>query len=135
LRLRLLGFSMKPLLGKASVLRFSARFEPRVGDIVLLRFPNGDADKLVAHRVLALEDAQVTTKGDSSRAPDPPTARSRVLATALSLETAGGTVVPLRNLLMRSLGLLLSSTYPAVVRGYRALRPRRPSEEALECAS
>jgi len=138
IRVRLSGFSMKPLLRSGSVLRFSARTTPRVGDIVLLSVPNGAPDgdakqvKLVAHRVLALDDEHVWTKGDSSLAQDPPVSRSRVLASASTLETGGAITIPLQNATMRALGLLTSSFYPRLVRAYRTLWPRK---DALRCAS
>jgi len=134
LRIRLSGSSMKPLLGSGSVLRFSARVTPRVGDIVLMSFPSGhdgSSRKLIAHRVIALDDERVWTKGDSSRAQDPPVPRARVLATATALETHA-TAVPLRNAAMRALGLALSSVYPHLVRAYRSVWPRK---DAFGCAS
>lgn len=134
-RVRLSGFSMKPLMRSGSVLRFSARGTPRVGDVVLLSFPGGESMrhvKLVAHRVLALDDDYVWTKGDSSGTPDPPVPWSRVLASATTLETRGGFAIPLSNAPMRALGLLMSSLYPRLVRAYRTLWPRK---DAFGCAS
>jgi len=137
IRVRLSGVSMKPLMRSGSVLRFSARGTPRVGDVVLLSFPNEvtgpiEQVKLVAHRVLALDDQRVWTKGDSSGTPDPPVPRSRVLASATTLETGGAIAIPLRNAPMRALGLLLSSWYPPLVRTYRTVWPRK---DAFGCAS
>ena len=135
IRVRLSGFSMKPLVRSGSVLRFSARMTPRVGDIVLLSFPNGATGKqvkLVAHRVLALDDEHVWTKGDSSGTQDPPVPRSRVLASATTLETGGAITIPLQNAPMRALGLLTSSFYPRLVRAYRTVWPRK---DAFRCAS
>ncbi len=131
IRVRLSGFSMKPLVRSGSVLRFSARRTPRVGDIVLLSFPNGAPStpirqvKLVAHRVLALDDQHVWTKGDSSGTPDPAVPRSRVLASATTLETGGPIAIPLGNAPMRALGLLMSSWYPRLGRAYRTVWPRK----------
>jgi len=138
IRVRLSGFSMKPLMRSGSVLRFSACGTPRVGDIVLLCFPNGaptrpiEQVKLVAHRVLALDDEHVWTKGDSSGTPDPPVPRSRVLASATTLETGGAIAIPLKNAPMRALGLLMSSWYPRLARAYRTVWPRK---DAFRCAS
>jgi len=137
-RVRLAGFSMKPLLRSGSVLRFSPRGTPRVGDIVLLSFPDGESTrdvKLVAHRVLALDDDNVWTKGDSSGTPDPPVPRSRVLALATTLETGGAFALPLANPPMRALGLLMSSLYPRLVHAYRTVWPRKPRKDAFGCAS
>ncbi len=138
IRVRLSGSSMKPLLRSGSVLRFSARVTPKVGDIVLFSFsggaPGGDVEqvKLVAHRVLALDDEQVWTKGDSSGTEDPPVPRSRVLASATTLEMGGTIAIPLRNAPMRALGLLASSWYPWLVRAYRTVWPRK---DAFCCAN
>lgn len=141
IRVRLSGFSMKPLLRSGSVLRFSARVTPRVGDIVLLSFTNGAADrddarleqvKLVAHRVLALDDEYVWTKGDASGTQDPPVPRCRVLASATTLALGAAIAIPLRNAPMRALGLLTSSLYPRLVRAYRAVWPRK---DAFRCAT
>jgi hypothetical protein len=133
-RVRLSGSSMKPLMRSGSVLQFSARATPRVGDVVLLSFPGGEPTtaKLVAHRVLALDADDVWTKGDSSGTPDPPVPWSRVLGCATTLETRGGCALPLGNAPMRALGLLMSSLYPRVVRAYRTLWPRK---DGLRCAS
>ncbi len=137
-RVRLSGFSMKPLMRSGSVLRFSALGTPRVGDVVLLSLPNGEPTrhvKLVAHRVLALDDDYVWTKGDSSGTPDPPVPWSRVLACATTLETDGALAIPLSNAPMRALGLLMSSLYPRLVRAYRTVWPRKPRKDAFGCAS
>lgn len=130
-RIRLCGFSMKPLVRSGSVLRFSARAEPTTGDIVLLRYPG---QKLVAHRVLRLSEESVWTKGDSCRVPDPPVARARVLGAATCLEV-GPVAIPLQNRTMRSLGLLASLVYPKVVRAFRAVFPNKPGKDELSCAS
>ena len=115
-------------------------FSPVFGpvDVVLLSFPNGEPTrhvKLVAHRVLALDDDYVWTKGDSSGTPDPPVPWSRVLACATTLETDGAFAIPLANAPMRALGLLMSSLYPRLVRAYRTVWPRKPRKDAFGCAS
>lgn len=131
LRVRLSGHSMKPLLRTGSVVRFSGASRAEVGDIVLLSFASGSHDKLVAHRVVAADDHQVWTQGDSSTTGDPPVPRARILATAASVEI-GGVALPLRNAIMRAIGLLLSAVYPSLVRTYRAVVPRK---DPLRCAS
>lgn len=130
-RVRLSGFSMKPLLRSGALLRFSARVEPTVGDIVLLTLRGGTRAKLVAHRVLALDDEQVWTKGDSSRVEDPPQPRWRILAAATAIETEAMTI-PLRNAPMRALGLLSSALYPHLVSAYRTVWPRK---DVVQCSS
>lgn len=130
-RVRLTGHSMKPLLRTGSCLRFSTGSSPSVGDIVLLRVAHGCDDKLVAHRVLAVDAQYVWTKGDSSTTPDPPVPHARVLGAAAALEIRGRIAIPLRNAPMRSLGLVLSAWYPGLVRAYRRVVPRK---EPLPCA-
>ena len=119
-RLRLSGWSMKPLLQPGTLVRFSARATPVVGDIVLLRYPN---DKLVAHRVVALDASWVQTKGDSCALPDGPVPSSHVLGCAVSLQALIS--VPLRNFWMRRTGLLMSRLYPSLVRCFRSILPRK----------
>lgn len=131
-RVRLSGHSMKPLLPTGSLLCFSPTSRPSVGDIVLMRVANGGDDKLLAHRVLAVDDDHVWTKGDSSTTCDPPIPHTRVLGCAVALELRGGFTIPLRNLAMRSIGLALSTIYPRLARVYRRLVPRK---ETLPCAS
>lgn len=131
-RIRLSGHSMKPLLRTGSLLCFSPTSRPRVGDIILMRVANGGDDKLLAHRVLAVDDQHVWTKGDSSMTCDPPLPHTRVLGSAVALEVRGKFVIPLRNLPMRSIGLALSAIYPRLARVYRRLVPRK---ETRLCAS
>ena len=123
LRIRLSGFSMKPLVRSGSVLRFSAMAEPAMGDIVLLHYPG---HKLVAHRVLRLSRESVWTKGDSCGAPDPPIARARVLAAATCLEV-GAVEIPLQNPTMRSLGRLSEPCLPQARSGISCLYPSFPT--------
>ena len=130
-RIRLSGFSMKPLVRSGSVLRFSAMAEPTTGDIVLLHYPG---QKLVAHRVLRLSDESVWTKGDSCRAPDPPAARAQVLGAATCLEV-GPVAIRLQNKTMRSLGRLASVVYPKLVLAFRAVFPTKLRKDELSCAS
>jgi len=131
-RVRLSGHSMKPLLPTGALLCFSATSRPRVGDIVLVRVANGDDDKLLAHRVLAVDEVHVRTKGDSSTTCDPPLPHTRVLGSAVALEVRGRFTIPLGNAPMRSIGLALGTIYPRLARVYRRLVPRK---ETLPCAS
>jgi len=118
-RLRVRGWSMKPLIASGSVLRFSPTGAPAVGDVVLARLPN---DSLVAHRVIALEADRIWTKGDACRTADGPLPRESVIARAVRLE--GRIPVPLSNIWMRALGLVVNRLYPRLVAGYRAVVPR-----------
>jgi hypothetical protein len=124
-RLRLSGWSMKPLVRSGSMLRFEGCGEPAIGDVVLARLPN---DALVAHRVVALDSDRVWTKGDACRVPDGPLARENILGRAVRLE--GAVSLPLANVWMRSLGLVVNRLYPRLVVVYRALFPRCPQENA-----
>jgi hypothetical protein len=124
-RLRLDGWSMKPLVPSGSVLRFSGCGEPSIGDIVLARLSN---DTLVAHRVVALGPGWVCTKGDACATADVPLARENVLAKAVRLE--GKISLPMSNSWMRALGLLLNHIYPPLVAGYRKMVPRRAGAES-----
>jgi hypothetical protein len=118
-RLRLSGWSMKPLVPSGSVLRFSASGEPSIGDIVLARLAN---DRLVAHRVVALDSDRIWTKGDACMTKDGPVSRESVLARAVRLE--GSVPLQLSNVWMRALGLVVNRLYPRLVAGYRVLVPR-----------
>ena len=118
-RLRLSGWSMKPLVPSGSVLRFSGSGEPSIGDVVLALLPN---DALVAHRVIALDSNRIWTKGDACRTADGPLPRGSVIARAVRLE--GRVSLPLSNFWMRALGLVVNRLYPRLVGGFRVLVPR-----------
>jgi len=121
-RLRLSGWSMKPLVPSGSVLRFSGSGEPLdivLGDVVLALLPN---DALVAHRVIALDSDRIWTKGDACRTADGPLPRGSVIARAVRLE--GRISLPLSNFWMRALGLVVNRLYPRLVGGFRVLVPR-----------
>lgn len=117
-RIRLSGWSMKPLVPSGTVVRFSRRGEPSLGDVVLARLPN---DTLVAHRVIALDSDRIWTKGDACRTADGPFSRESVIARAVRLE--GRISLPLSNVWMRALGLALNRLYPRLVGAFRALVP------------
>lgn len=124
-RVRLTGWSMKPLVGSGSVLRFS-RGEPSLGDVVLARLGN---DAFIAHRVVALDTDRIWTKGDACRTADGPLPRERVLARAVRLE--GVISLPLSNVGMRVLGLVVNGVYPRLVVLYRWLLPRTARGESI----
>jgi hypothetical protein len=125
-RVRLTGWSMKPLVPSGSVLRFSSNGEPLRGDIVLARLEN---DALVAHRVVALDGDRIWTKGDACVTADGPLPRERVIARAVRRE--GTLPLPLSNVWMRSFGLALNHVYPRLVAAYRVLVPRRVRVESV----
>lgn len=119
-RLRVRGWSMKPLIRSGAVLRFSAVQSPLVGDVVLARCGNG---ALVAHRVVAMDERRIWTKGDACRTPDGPFARESIVGCAVGLE--GRFRFPLRGRLQRFAGLWLNRLYPLLVTAYRGLIPRK----------
>lgn len=120
-RLRLAGGSMRPWLRSGAVLRFSARNEPVVGDVALTRHPN---DALVVHRIVALGEDWIQTKGDACRILDARVPRSSLLGCAVGLDSFG-TSVPLGNESMRLLGTWTGRLYPALATAFRRLHPRR----------
>ena len=117
--LRVSGWSMKPLVRSGSILRFSRRGEPSVGDVVLARLAD---ETLVAHRVVALDEDCVWTKGDACRTADGPLSRQSVLGRAVRLE--GALSLPLSSAWMRALGLAVNRYYPRLVAAYRKLVSR-----------
>lgn len=127
-RLRLTGWSMKPLVPSGSLLCFSAIQEPRIGDVVLTRLPN---HAMVAHRVIAMDSKRIWTKGDACRTADGPVPRASVIARAVRLE--GAFPLPLSSFSMRAFGLALNRIYPAVVASYRFLVPRVTPGESASC--
>jgi hypothetical protein len=124
-RLRVSGWSMKPLVPSGSVLRFSGSGEPSIGDVVLARHPN---DVLVAHRVIAIDSDRIWTKGDACRTGDGPLPRRSVIARAVRLE--GWISLPLSNVWMRTFGLAVNRLYPRLVGWFRALVPRAARGES-----
>jgi hypothetical protein len=119
-RVRLTGWSMKPLVPSGSMLRFSSEGELERGDVVLARLPN---EGLLAHRVVALDSERVWTKGDACGVADGPFSRRDVLGRAVRLE---GTIsIPLSNAWMRAIGLAVNRVYPGIVRRVRRVFPRR----------
>jgi hypothetical protein len=116
-RLRLRGWSMKPLVPSGSLVRFTPVGEidgPSIGDVVLARIGN---DALVAHRVVAVDAERIWTKGDACSIADGPFPRASVIARAVRRE--GFISLPLSNAVMRSLGILVNRLYPRLVAAYR----------------
>lgn len=127
-RLRLSGWSMKPIVASSSIVRFASSERLSVGDIVLARCAD---DSLVAHRVVAIDDRNIWTKGDACRTADAPFSREQILGSAVELR---GLPVSLRSRFMRWAGLVVNRCYPGLVVLYRRLWPRRtPLEQRVEC--
>jgi hypothetical protein len=127
-RVRLTGWSMKPLVPSGSVLRF-ANGEPSLGDVVLARLEN---DALVAHRVIALDRDRIWTKGDACRTADGPLPRESVIARAVRCD--GRVPLPLSNVWMRYFGLAVNRLYPRLVTLYGSLRSLFPRTARVESA-
>jgi hypothetical protein len=119
-RLRLRGWSMKPLVPSGSLVRFSpirAVEAPSIGDVVLARLGN---DALVAHRVVAIDAERIWTKGDACLTGDGPLPRKSVIARAVRRE--GLISLPLSNGLMRTFGMVVNRLYPRLVAALRRER-------------
>lgn len=112
-RLRLRGWSMKPLLPSGSLVSIApATGRPRKGDVILYEAsPQGP---LIAHRVTAEIGNRVVTKGDACLESDTPIHRSQILGTLTRVESPF--VLPLTGPLPRILGRLCSTLYPRIVR-------------------
>ena len=119
-RVRLRGWSMKPLVPSGSLVRFAPLRPidtPAIGDVVLARMAD---DSLLAHRVVAIDAERIWTKGDACRTADGPLPRSSILARAVRRE--GVIPVPLSNAVMRMLGRVVNRFYPLVVAAVRGER-------------
>lgn len=129
-RLRLSGWSMKPLLTSGSVVRFSSPKGVRLGDVVLARHRNG---ALIAHRVIALDEKTLWTKGDACRTLDAAVPRERVVGRAVVLEGRLPFPLPIGNRAMRLLGLVLNRLVPPLAGGIRILLRRDLRGEKKPC--
>lgn len=119
---------MKPFVASDSIVRFAPSVGPAVGDIVLARCPD---DSLVAHRVIAIDDRNVWTKGDACRTADAPLSRDQILGAAVEVRRLPFSP---RSALLRWAGLVVNRCYPGLVVLYRGFRPRRaPLEARFEC--
>jgi Peptidase S24-like len=119
-RLRVSGWSMKPLIRSGAVIRFTPTNDPLPGDVVLIHQVGG---ALVAHRVVAMDDRWIWTKGDACRTADGPVTRASVIACAVECE--GPVYLPLRGRWMRSAGLLVNRFYPLLVTAYQGVISRK----------
>ena len=120
-RLPVAGSSMKPLLRPGATVEIEPPSrDPRVGDIVVYRSPQGS---LVVHRVWARRGDFIVTKGDAFTLLDAPVPRARVLGVV----TRVGGLVPLSvdGPLSRRLGWLVSFAYPRLAAVARRFRRRK----------
>lgn len=85
--------SMAPLIRPGEELRLAPLgTRPLVGG-ALIAYREGE--RLVIHRVLALQAGGVTAKGDALASPDPPVSRDRIVARVVAFRRPGGRVVEL----------------------------------------
>ena len=90
--MRALGSSMLPAIQPGDELVFAAAVPSalEVGQIVLVRA--GEA--LRVHRITAIADGGIVTRGDSLRHHDPPTPRDGVLGVLIAQSRAGRPLLP-----------------------------------------
>lgn len=112
IRLRVAGWSMKPLLTSGCLLRIAPLQQaPQVGEIILCRT---EGRRLVAHRVVATSADSITTKGDSCSQVDKVTDPRQILGQVVAVEKP--IYIPLTGRLARGVGLLLGRFYPVLVK-------------------
>jgi len=93
-KLRVTGASMLPTIwpGDTLTIRRRAISDVHPGEVVLFSRDN----RLFVHRVVAHNDSQLVTRGDSVPIPDPPVGGDQLLGVAISV-ARGGAVAPLRR--------------------------------------
>ena len=126
IRMRVSGFSMKPLIQPGSVIRvrpYTGAVGPGQGvargDVVLMRLESQDHHCLVAHRVIALRDGEVQTKGDACDRADGAQPLSAVIGRVEAVEEPF--FLPIGTLILRRIGLWLNAVYPKLVQAKQAL--------------
>ena len=93
--LRARGDSMFPLIPDDTLLLVDSTAPWGPGDVVLLEFPGG---KQVAHRVVAIRDGMVVTRGDNLAWEDPPVPCDKVIGPVTAMYRKGLLVDPARPL-------------------------------------
>jgi hypothetical protein len=112
IRLRVSGWSMKPLLKSGCLLRVAPLQEtPQVGEIVLCRTK---AERLVSHRVVAVSAGSMRTKGDACSQADGLVEPSQILGRVIAVEKP--VFIPLTGRAARWTGKFLSRFYPKLVK-------------------
>lgn len=67
------GHSMEPVITKADVIAVTTQVDPdelEVGDIIVYNYDTGDETVSIAHRIVAIDENGITTKGDSNDGAD-----------------------------------------------------------------
>jgi signal peptidase I len=67
------GHSMEPVITASDVIAVTTRVdlgELKIGDIVVYEYDTGDETISIAHRIIAIDENGVTTKGDSNYGTD-----------------------------------------------------------------
>jgi len=125
--------SMTPLIRPGDELRLApfAGRPPALGQLVAYR----RGAQLVVHRVLAVADGAVVTKGDALASPDPPVFPHEVVARAVAIRRADGRLVDLEAFPWRLVDRLLAGIASLAARlGLEeapSSRPRRLAWKAL----
>ena len=103
------GQSMRPFIpdGTPVMVRPLTRRAPRIGDIVLVPWGNDAA----LHRVVRVQDGQVTTRGDGCPTEDPPIPVTAVLGVAIHALRKGRSL-PLDGPGMVAFGWILAKALP-----------------------
>ena len=71
--LTIAGHSMEPVITKADVIAVIPPTNPdelEVGDIIIYKYNMGDETVSIAHRIVAIDENGITTKGDSNDGDD-----------------------------------------------------------------
>lgn len=95
-----LSGSMEPELSKGDLIIVKDNVDYRVGDVVVFQ----DADMLVVHRIIAMDDGSVTTKGDANPVADEPAPLDAIKGKVTASIPYVGTLV---NILKSPLGTVL----------------------------
>ncbi len=112
IRLRVSGWSMKPLLKSGCLVRIAPLQEiPQVGDIVLCRT---NSNRLVSHRVVSASSGSIRTKGDACSQADGVVEQKQILGRVISVEKP--VFIPLTGRAARWAGRVLSRFYPKLVK-------------------
>lgn len=91
--------SMEPNIPVWSMVFFNENAEYAPGDVVVYQ---NDADTLIVHRIVSIEDGTVTTKGDANKKADTPFPEERIVGTVKNW-------IPLVG------GFLMLLTHPIIV--------------------
>lgn len=129
IRLRVSGWSMKPSIPTGSLVRIepiAPKEIPPIGTVVLLELTDG---RLLAHRLIAIRDTKLITKGDACATEDAPHPMSALRGLVVAVEEPNPR--PLASALARRWGLALGWIYPRLVRLKSLGRSKSERKEAV----